>query len=43
MKVPYMAVIGKREAGGEHARNPRGARRGKKQEVVALDAFVARA
>ena len=41
MKVPYMAVIGKREAEANTlAVRERGA--GKKQEVVALDAFVAR-
>jgi threonyl-tRNA synthetase len=41
MKVPYMAVIGKREAEANSvAIRERGA--GKKQEVVALDAFVAR-
>jgi threonyl-tRNA synthetase len=41
MKVPYMAVIGKREAEANTlAIRERGA--GKKQEVVALDAFVAR-
>ncbi|MHB1297591.1 MAG: threonine--tRNA ligase [Gemmatimonadaceae bacterium] len=41
MKVPYMAVLGKREAeAGLVAIRVRGA--GKKQEVVALDDFVAR-
>jgi threonyl-tRNA synthetase len=41
MKVPYMAVIGKREAEANTlAIRERGA--GKKQEVVALDAFVER-
>jgi threonyl-tRNA synthetase len=41
MKVPYMAVIGKREADANTlAVRERGA--GKKQEVVALDAFIAR-
>ncbi len=41
MKVPYMAVIGKREAeAGTLAVRERGA--GKKQEVVALDAFISR-
>ena len=41
MKVPYMAVIGKREAEANSvAIRERGA--GKKQEVVALDAFIAR-
>jgi threonyl-tRNA synthetase len=41
MKVPYMAVIGKREAEANTlAVRERGA--GKKQEVVALDAFIAR-
>ncbi len=41
MKVPYMAVIGKREAEANTlAIRERGA--GKKQEVIALDAFVAR-
>ncbi|MFI5245913.1 MAG: threonine--tRNA ligase, partial [Gemmatimonadales bacterium] len=41
MKVPYMAVIGKREAEANTiAIRERGA--GKKQEVVALDAFVSR-
>ncbi len=41
MKVPYMAVIGKREAEANSvAIRERGA--GKKQEIVALDAFVAR-
>jgi threonyl-tRNA synthetase len=41
MKVPYMAVIGKREAEANTlAVRERGA--GKKQEVVPLDAFVAR-
>ncbi|HXY19130.1 MAG TPA: His/Gly/Thr/Pro-type tRNA ligase C-terminal domain-containing protein, partial [Gemmatimonadales bacterium] len=40
-KVPYMAVIGAREAeGGTVAVRVRGA--GKKQEVVAQDAFLAR-
>jgi len=41
MKVPYMAVLGKREAeAGQVAIRVRGA--GKKQEVVALDDFVTR-
>ncbi|MDH5233342.1 MAG: threonine--tRNA ligase [Gemmatimonadota bacterium] len=41
MKVPYMAVIGKREAeAGQVAVRARGA--GKKQEVVSVDAFLAR-
>ena len=41
MKVPYMAVLGKREAeAGQVAIRVRGA--GKKQEVVPVDAFVAR-
>jgi threonyl-tRNA synthetase len=41
MKVPYMAVIGKREAEANSvAIRERGT--GKKQEVVALDAFIAR-
>ena len=41
MKVPYMAVIGKREAeAGTIAVRERG--QGKKQEVVDVDAFVAR-
>lgn len=41
MKTPYMAVIGKREAeGGTVAIRERG--QGKKQEIVAVDAFVAR-
>jgi len=41
MKVPYMAVIGKREAEANTlAVRERGA--GKKQEVVSLDAFIAR-
>ncbi|MCC7194764.1 MAG: threonine--tRNA ligase [Gemmatimonadaceae bacterium] len=41
MKVPYMAVIGKREAeAGTLAVRERG--QGKKQEVVAVDAFTAR-
>jgi threonyl-tRNA synthetase len=41
MKVPYMAVIGRREAEANTlAIRERG--EGKKQEVVALDAFVAR-
>ncbi|MCL4213707.1 MAG: threonine--tRNA ligase [Gemmatimonadales bacterium] len=40
MKVPYMAVLGKREAeAGQVAVRARGA--GKKQEVVAVDAFIA--
>jgi threonyl-tRNA synthetase len=40
MKVPYMAVIGKREAeAGQVAVRARGA--GKKQEVVAVEAFLA--
>ena len=42
MKVPYMAVIGKREAEANAiALRVQGA--GKKQEVIALDAFIARA
>lgn len=41
MKVPYMAVIGKREAeGGTLAVRERG--QGKKQEVVSVDDFIAR-
>ena len=41
-KVPYMAVVGKREAeSGSVAVRVRGAE-GKKQEVVPVDAFVAR-
>ena len=41
MKTPYMAVIGKREAeAGTLAVRERG--EGKKQEVMALDAFIAR-
>lgn len=41
MKTPYMAVIGKREAeAGTLAVRERG--QGKKQEVVAVDAFIAR-
>ncbi|MBK8248902.1 MAG: threonine--tRNA ligase [Gemmatimonadetes bacterium] len=41
MKVPYMAVIGKREAeAGTLAVRERG--QGKKQEVVGVDAFIAR-
>ena len=41
MKVPYMAVLGKREAeAGQVAIRVRGA--GKKQEVVSVDAFTAR-
>ncbi len=41
MKVPYMAVIGKREAEANTlAIRERGV--GKKQEVIALDAFIAR-
>jgi threonyl-tRNA synthetase len=41
MKVPYMAVIGKREAEANTlAVRERGA--GKKQEVIALDAFIVR-
>ncbi len=41
MKVPYMAVLGKREAeAGQVAIRVRGA--GKKQEVVPVDDFVAR-
>ena len=41
MKVPYMAVCGKREAeAGQVAIRVRGA--GKKQEVVSVDAFLAR-
>jgi threonyl-tRNA synthetase len=39
--VPYMAVIGKREAeAGTLAVRERG--QGKKQEVVGVDAFIAR-
>jgi threonyl-tRNA synthetase len=41
MKVPYMAVVGKREAeAGTIAVRERG--QGKKQEVIAVDAFIAR-
>ena len=41
MKVPYMAVVGKREAeAGTIAVRERG--QGKKQEIVDVDAFVAR-
>ena len=41
MKVPYMAVLGKREAeAGQVAVRVRGT--GKKQEVVGVDAFIAR-
>ena len=41
MKVPYMAVVGKREAeAGTIAVRERG--QGKKQEIVEVDAFVAR-
>jgi len=41
MKVPYMAVVGKREAeAGQVAVRVRGA--GKKQEVVGFDGFLAR-
>lgn len=41
MKTPYMAVIGRREAeAGTLAVRERG--QGKKQEVVAVDAFIAR-
>jgi threonyl-tRNA synthetase len=41
MKVPYMAVCGKREAeAGQVAVRVRGA--GKKQEIVSVDAFLAR-
>ena len=41
MKVPYMAVIGKREAeAGSLAVRERG--QGKKQDVIAIDAFIAR-
>src|SRR5436305_10658964 len=41
MKVPYMAVVGKREAGaGTVAVRARGA--GKKQEVISVGEFVAR-
>ena len=41
MKVPYMAVIGRREAEGDAvALRMQGA--GKKQEVLGVDAFVAR-
>ncbi len=41
MKVPYMAVVGKREAeGGTVALRVRGG--GKKQEILAVDAFVER-
>ncbi|MBC7896643.1 MAG: threonine--tRNA ligase [Cytophagaceae bacterium] len=41
MKVPYMAVVGKREAeAGTIAVRERG--QGKKQEIVSVDAFIAR-
>jgi threonyl-tRNA synthetase len=41
MKVPYMAVVGRREAeAGTVAVRVRGT--GKKQEVVAVDAFIER-
>jgi threonyl-tRNA synthetase len=41
MKVPYMAVLGKREAeAGSLAVRERG--QGKKQDVIAIDAFIAR-
>jgi threonyl-tRNA synthetase len=41
MKVPYMAVVGKREAeAGTVAVRVRGA--GKKQEVVSVDDFLTR-
>ena len=41
MKVPYMAVIGKREAeAGTLAVRVRG--EGKKQEIIAVDAFIER-
>ncbi len=41
MKIPYMAVLGRREAdGGQVAIRVRGT--GKKQEIVSLDAFVER-
>jgi threonyl-tRNA synthetase len=41
MKVPYMAVVGKREAeAGTVAVRVRGA--GKKQEVLSVEAFIAR-
>jgi threonyl-tRNA synthetase len=41
MKVPYMAVVGKREAeGGTIAVRVRGA--GRKQEIVAVEDFIAR-
>jgi threonyl-tRNA synthetase len=41
MKVPYMAVVGKREAeAGTVAVRARGA--GKKQEILAVDAFIER-
>ena len=41
MKVPYMAIVGKREAeSGSVALRARGA--GKKQDVVAVEALVAR-
>jgi threonyl-tRNA synthetase len=41
MKTPYMAVIGKREAeGGTLAVRERG--QGNKQDVIAVDAFIAR-
>jgi threonyl-tRNA synthetase len=41
MKVPYMAVVGKREAeAGTVAVRARGA--GKKQEILAVDDFIAR-
>ncbi len=41
MKVPYMAVVGRREAeAGTIAVRERG--QGKKQDVVGVDAFIAR-
>jgi threonyl-tRNA synthetase len=41
LKIPYMAVVGKREAeGGQVAVRTRGA--GNKQDVMAVEAFVAR-
>jgi threonyl-tRNA synthetase len=41
MKVPYMAVVGKREAeSGSIALRVRGT--GKKQEIVSVDSFVDR-
>jgi threonyl-tRNA synthetase len=41
LKIPYMAVVGKREAeAGQVAARTRGA--GSKQDVMAVEAFVAR-